>query len=380
MGRIVSTFDNKTYAYTINDYEHVLLMDGSKTLPIAVLARTVSGEQKEVRILSGETIVEIIPGGPSSLKVKLNGHERSINQGETFIEKNSQTGDAIVEIKHFQDGVYHVYVATQMLHVLTDGKSVEVVAPQLLKNRAVGLCGDLNGEEVADLPSPQKCIMRPAFAAYSYMLNKEGNSAPRCAGIPQQDLPEYKREVQECIKEEFVPTPIIPLFEKARALVMPLVSAHKVERKQNQICISKEKVWVCSSQSGASSPDMMRTKTVQYACIASQSSKATSLEQRAKAGESLEAELSVFPTAYTREEAEPKFCAARGMEMTGNNEFEMHGANGASGMGASANSFLCPNSSTRCQDWEQCCPCQRRRGQYQCYKKNDSCSNHPFPC
>merc|ERR1712229_38752 len=102
----------------------------------------------------------------------------------------------VVEIKRHQDDVHHVYTANQLLHVLTDGRSIEVVAPQLLKNRAVGLCGDLNGEEVADLPSPQKCIMRPRFAAYSSMLNKEGSSAPRCAGIPQSDVAEYKREVQ----------------------------------------------------------------------------------------------------------------------------------------------------------------------------------------
>merc|ERR1719402_1210488 len=152
----------------------------------------------------------------------LNGHERRINAGETIVEKNTQTGMVIVEIKRHQDGVHHVYIPSQLLHVLTDGKSIEVVAPQLLKNRAVGLCGDLNGEEVADLPSPQKCIMKPAFAAYSYMLNKEGNSAPRCAGIPQQDVPEYKREVQQCHKEEIITTTIVPLFERARTLGMPL--------------------------------------------------------------------------------------------------------------------------------------------------------------
>merc|ERR1739847_242950 len=75
------------------------------------------------------------------------------------------------------------------------------------------------------------------------------------------------------------------------------------------ICISKEKVKVCGGQSFASSPDMMKTKTVQYACVGAPSSKATSMEQRAKAGESLGIELGVLSTAYTKEVAEPKFCA-----------------------------------------------------------------------
>merc|ERR1712055_649870 len=335
MGRIVSTFDNKTYAYTINDYEHVLLMDGSKTLPIAVLARTVSGEQKEVRILSGETIVEIIPGGPSSLKVKLNGHERSINQGETFIEKNSQTGDAIVEIKHFQDGVYHVYVATQMLHVLTDGKSVEVVAPQLLKNRAVGLCGDLNGEEVADLPSPQKCIMKPKLAAESYMLPKRGNSYP-CAGVPHADREELVAEIHECAQEIVVPTPIMPIFERALTAPMPFLSAHKVEKKMNKVCISKEKIKTCGGASGARGG--MTQKTVKFACVAGPSAKAQTLEKRAIAGESLGAELTGFSTAYTKMEAEPMYCGTwgatggmGGMGMGGNSEFGSYGNSGIGG-------------------------------------------------
>merc|ERR1712055_893539 len=338
MGRIVSTFDNKTYAYTINDYEHVLLMDGSKTLPIAVLTRTVSGEQKEVRILSGETKVEIIPGGPSSLKVKLNGQERPINLGETFIEKNSQTGEAIVEIKHFQDGVYHVYVATQLLHVLTDGKSVEVVAPQLLKNRAVGLCGDLNGEEVADLPSPQKCIMKPKLAAESYMLPKRGNSYP-CAGVPHADREELKAEIQECAKEIVVPTPIIPIFERALAAPMPLLSVHKVEKQMNKVCISKEKIKTCGGASGAQGG--MTQKTVKFACVAGPSTKAQTLEKRAIAGESLGAELTGFSTAYTKMEAEPMYCGSYGATggmggmatggMGGNGEFGSYGNSGIGG-------------------------------------------------
>jgi len=306
-------------------------------MPVAVVTKTVSGEQKMVKILSGTAKVELIPVS-GSLKVKINGRDQAINPSETHVEKNAQTGMIIVEIKHYQDGVYHVYAPSQLLHVFTDGKSIEVVAPQLLKNRAVGLCGDLNGEVVADLPSPQKCIMKAKFAAYSYMLNKQGTSPPRCAGIPQQDVPEYTREIQECAKEEIVPTPIVPLFERSRTWMMPLVSSHKVEKKMNHICISKEKLKVCGGQSVASSPDMMKPKTVQYACIASPSSKANSMEQRAKAGESLGVELGVLSTAYTKQEAEPKYCGTGAFGGMGGN-------NGASRIGGSANNGFGPRGS-----------------------------------
>merc|ERR1712219_79065 len=111
---VVRTFDNMTLSYKINDCEHVLLMDGSKHIPVAITTKTVSGEKKIVKILSGIT-------------------------------------------------------------VLSNGVMVEVVAPQLLKSRAVGLCGDMNGERSADLKTPGQCVMRPHLAAVSYLINKSGS-------------------------------------------------------------------------------------------------------------------------------------------------------------------------------------------------------------
>merc|ERR1719204_232355 len=69
---VVRTFDNMTLSYKINDCEHVLLMDGSKHIPVAITTKTVSGEKKMVKILSGITEAKIVPEG-SSLKVLVNG-------------------------------------------------------------------------------------------------------------------------------------------------------------------------------------------------------------------------------------------------------------------------------------------------------------------
>merc|ERR1719412_3498161 len=165
------------------------------------------------------------------------------------------------------------------------------------------------------------------------------SSAPRCAGIPHEDSAELTQELQECIKEQIIPTPLVPLFERARTSVLPLVSAHKVEKKMNHICISKEKVKVCGGMTVASSTDMMKTKTVEYACVSSPSSKAKSMEQRAKAGESLGIELGVLSTAYTKEEAEPKYCATGATGRMGmgpsSRGYGPNGSQGGYGMGAS---------------------------------------------
>merc|ERR1719412_2756767 len=173
------------------------------------------------------------------------------------------------------------------------------------------------------------------------------SSAPRCAGIPHEDSAELTQELQECIKEQIIPTPIVPLFERARTSVLPLVSAHKVEKKMNHICISKEKVKVCGGMTVASSPDMMKTKTVEYACVSSPSSKAKSMEQRAKAGESLGIELGVLSTAYTKEEAEPKYCATGATGRMGmgpsSRGYGPNGSQGGYGMGASGTNGYGPS-------------------------------------
>ena len=213
----VSTFDNRTYAYKVNNCEHVLLMDGSRSYPIAVMAKAVSANKKMVTVLAGETKAELIPSS-GALIVKVNGAMRTIHPGQVVYEKSSRTGDVVLEIRRYHDGVYHLYATKQWIQVLTNGDNIEIVSSQLLTNRAVGLCGDLNGEVVADLPSPRKCIMKPKFAAMSYMLNKEGTSSSfeRCEGIPNNARAEYKRQEQACIKETIVPTSIIPIFEQNR--------------------------------------------------------------------------------------------------------------------------------------------------------------------
>jgi len=216
----VSTFDNKTYSYEMNNCEHILMMDGSSTIPVAVLARTVPGKGRSMRVLTPKMILEIIPEG-NSMTLMINGVNRGVSPGQVFVEKDSLTTEVIAEIKHFQDRVYHVYVPN-LLDVITDGKRIEVVASQLVRGRAVGLCGDMNGEKVADVTSPRQCVMSPKSAAMSYMLrSKSAHAAPTSCerNIPAQDLLNFQREEQQCVKDKVVPTLIVPLFEKLKASI-----------------------------------------------------------------------------------------------------------------------------------------------------------------
>merc|ERR1711972_205745 len=254
-----------TVDYKINDCEHVLLLDGSKHIPISVIAKTVESEKKIVKILSGITEVKMIPVS-GSMKVMVNGEElRLPTVGQKLIKKNTE-GKILVIVQHFQDGVVSVHIPEQGLKVLSNGSRIEVVAPQVLKSRTVGLCGDMNGERTADLKTPRMCVMRPRLAAFSFMLNKSGSSSgfERCSGLPTAIREEFERETTKCSRETIIPTPVSRLYERISFLNKPTGMTHIVDKQSTQLCISK--------------PLSIKQKSVEFVCVPQPSVMARSLE------------------------------------------------------------------------------------------------------
>jgi len=322
----VGTFDNKTYSYELNSCWHLLTKDCSGKSPVAVLAK--GGEvdnKKAVKILSGVTIVEMKPTSTSSgsmlIKVIVKGGERivDLSKGQTFTEKCSTSGKVLVEMKRYSDDVYAVVLPQENLEVLFDGHRVEIVAPQMLKSRACGLCGDLNGENTADMKTPRECVMsQPKLAAFAYMLNKEGGEGS-CQGIPSQYRTKYERESRQCIKEREIPTPLSGLVKRVRSGLVqkPIISVHAVEKQTGKLCISKQKINVCSGSKTiqiskpylqGSQPESAIPKAVEFVCITAPSSEARSIQQRAEAGETLSAELQQHSTVYRKTVYEPVLC------------------------------------------------------------------------
>jgi len=300
----VRTFDNVTVDYKINDCEHVLLLDGSKHIPIAVTTRTIESQKKIVKILSGITEVQMIPSS-GSMKIIVNGKPLNLPAvGEQLVRKSPE-GRVLVILQRFQDNVISVYVPEQGLEVLSNGVMIEVVAPQLLKSRTVGLCGDMNGEKSADLKTPGMCVMRPHLAALSFIVNKSG-SAPgfvHCAGIPSTLKTEFVREVTKCSREVIVPSPVSKLYKRISVLTKPTGMMHIVEKQSTKICISKQMVKICLSK-----PLSIKQKSVEFVCVPKPSVLARSLEKRAMSGESLFAEISQLPTVFRKVEFEPVMC------------------------------------------------------------------------
>merc|ERR1719295_1964683 len=222
----ISTFDNATYSYNIPDCEHVLMMDAQQpyrmlnlrdSLPLAVLAKKQNGKMT-FKILAGKDQIQI---GDSSrgIEVLVNGQRKTIYPGqksEVYAKDPTYPSSRrlVATIRRYSvDGVYHINVQQYGLILVTDGKRVEVIAPQLLRSRTVGLCGNLDGETIGCVQSPGKCIMKPNLAAMSYMV-KETNRCSVQSQFPGQ-ITEYQKELNACAKDKSVPTSLTPIFEKA---------------------------------------------------------------------------------------------------------------------------------------------------------------------
>jgi len=201
----IQTFDRKMYNYELNNCFHLLFGDITQKIPVAVMARNLQGDSKEVKILAGvaEVLMTRISAANMKIQLNLNGEQQIVEVQPNEVKVIRHNGLEILHIRRSEDNVYAVYAVQEHMMVIFCGKHAQIFGNPLLRARSCGLCGDLNTETTADLKTPERCIMsRPRFAAYSYMIQDS------CQGIPSQDLARYQQEKSRCVKQEIIPTPL----------------------------------------------------------------------------------------------------------------------------------------------------------------------------
>lgn len=305
----IKTFDNVTYGYQMNECYHLLYKDCSSfssQSPVAVLAKRTSANKKVVKILSSRNTIELLPQKPGligrAVFVKVDGQEVPVQVGTNYVQRSPKTDQVILRIYRSQDGVVSVQNPMEGFELFYDGKKIEIVAPAMLKNRACGLCGDLNGENTADLKAPEKCIMSsPRLAALSYLM-QEGQS---CPGIPSEDRQQYEEDKRQCVQKQTIKTRLVNVAKSSlmnRLRQKSLV--HSVEVQKNQICVSRSPVKSCSSNT---QPAGTQNKVISFTCMVRTSSRAQQILKRIKNGEIIP-EAYHMPISFSRSQYVPTSC------------------------------------------------------------------------
>merc|ERR1711922_22070 len=237
--REITTFDGKTYRYTVNDCEHIIFAEESSRPRIFVSNKK----------------------SPSKHVVSM------VVDGEKY-------------------GV----------EVIADGERLMVRTNELVfRNRATGLCGDLNGEETADLKTGRECILSESELTGLRFMLEDG----KCRGIPEEKKTQIEREEERCVKEEVKPTIVSGIVTPKRS--NPTERRHLIEKQGQKSCFSENMIRSCNQ----STPKEVRFRQVGYVCM--NGPKANVMERRVKSGDRIP-EFQNMPTDFSQTVYEPSQC------------------------------------------------------------------------
>merc|ERR1711915_362057 len=277
----VETFDGMNYTYPLNDCEHVFFAELTTRPRVMVLTRRTPQKQHVKLIVDGR-----------KYEVEINKESRYSRSGKAILKINEQLKELDTVLEHlntlvtkYKDGVYTIYSRKYGVEVIADGERLEVKSyPILFRDRVTGLCGDLNGEWIADLKTPKECIIPvPKLTALTFML-EDG----KCRGIPQQEIPTRVSKVFE--------TPVVYRMKN-----METELKHTFVEIGEKICVSKELIRECSRVY----PKEIVTKNIPFTCFSGPH--ALVIKSRVIAGERI-GELSTYPTEFVQIIYEPKQC------------------------------------------------------------------------
>jgi len=200
-------------------------------------------------------------------------------------------------VTKYEDGVYAIVSRKYGVSIYADGDRIEVLTfKHLLKNKACGLCGDLNGEETADMKSPRQCVMsKPMLGAYTYSMEGERD-------VPSMYQTQLKKDQDECVKKEDVPTKVSHIFRQMVEDRSKPELRHLTEKRPGKICISLERVKTCSG----SSPNEVENRLVRFTCLLERDAQVW--VKRAEGGDQIYAELQDLPVHFTQIVYEPSQC------------------------------------------------------------------------
>jgi len=194
----LKTFDNITLPLReiSTTCWHLLARDCSEEARFGVLVKAQPNAGKETKVILGKTVVHIIPSLQEP-QLFINGKPVHLTP-ESLIHPvyEYENGYQVAIVKLLPSNTVEIHSPLYQVKVYHDGQNVMVEPFSAYRGRMCGLCGDLNGERMADLKTPEMCTLN------STMVKEFFDSWILSEGTCRQNIiPE-----NQCFRPQYIPT------------------------------------------------------------------------------------------------------------------------------------------------------------------------------
>jgi len=254
----ISTFDKMTYRYNLDDCNHLITSDCSKSSN-AVLAKE-KDNVKHITLFHEDT--KIVLSEPLSryqspttpYVILVDGERREVRPNEllVFMSKDGLHKYSTLWSKSV------IIVESPAHKILYNGKDLIVEDKHLVTSPTCGLCGDNNEDRRGDLKSVHQCVHRSITSmAQTYRIQ----DAQCVDNLDLRDESILQEEKSLCARSNLIQPQI--LSPKSLKNLQPVMK-HLFIYQQNSICISKQMIPQCPHHFMAVQD---RKQTLEFVCV-----------------------------------------------------------------------------------------------------------------